>query len=278
MNIINRFKKLTLWNKIGIIGSIASIIGLLLFFITKDNSVEVNSRNQSGGITAGHIENVNVKLDDKNNVENLKRDANVGLIYQTEISHLILKFRVLLHWSLPLGDDANKKIDKIFKYNTDLSKAIDFNQISKDNISYIFNEYDLTKPMPNYSDLNNYKPNGFNNLLGILTYFENQLGVHLDKYGGAVSTDLSVRMEYMQRTAKSTISTIRTDLQLNNQISSSGIKVIADFFELLRDDYLLMRSNYTQNMTGGYPINVGKVTKVDEKDGGMVFESEFSNY
>jgi hypothetical protein len=33
MKLLNRYKRLTLWNKIGVIGSLASIIGLLIYFI-----------------------------------------------------------------------------------------------------------------------------------------------------------------------------------------------------------------------------------------------------
>ena len=48
MKIYSRFKKLSVWNKVGVIGSIASIAGLLIAFSIPDDEGETNNISTSG--------------------------------------------------------------------------------------------------------------------------------------------------------------------------------------------------------------------------------------
>lgn len=273
MNIIRRFKKLSLWNKIGTIGAFASLIGLILIFIPNGNKVKSN--NQSGGITAGHIDNINIITIKE--TEQKKKDSQTALIYQSEILHFMYKFRTCLHWTLPLGNDLDKEINNVFHYGPDLTSGYDLNKITEDDVKKIFTKYNFAEVMPNYIGESNFKPTGFNNILGILEYFNQQLEKHLNKYGSSISTDLSTRIEYMQRMTQSTITCIRIDLGANKRISNPVIDSISSLILLMRDDYLLM-NNYTKNISGGYPISFGTVTKADEKDGEMIVETQFSGY
>lgn len=282
MNIITRFKKLSLWNKIGLIGAFASIIGLVLFFIPAESKVKVKSVNQTGGITAGKIDNINITTVNETNLneemEQKKKDAQTALIYQTEISHFFYKFKTCLHWTLPSGNLVDKEIDLAFNYGVNFSQGINYENISERTVIKIFTNYNFANKMPNYVGEENFSPTGFNNLIGILEYFDRQLDKYLNKYGGSTSTNLSGHIEYMQRMTQSTISSIRLDLHSDKKINQSTIKNIAELILLMRNDFLLMENNYTNNISGGYPIVAGKVLKSDKTDGSILVETQFSNY
>lgn len=79
MNLIQRFKKLSLWNKIGVIGAIASIVGLFfgLIFIFFPKSPKINGDYVAGDkiINYGTFVKVETAKIDENNVvteENVK--------------------------------------------------------------------------------------------------------------------------------------------------------------------------------------------------------------
>jgi len=64
VTLLERYKRLTLWNKIGVLGSICSIAGIALFFMFRDKSETVPSINQTmvnspGSMQAGHDININ---------------------------------------------------------------------------------------------------------------------------------------------------------------------------------------------------------------------------
>ena len=51
MNFV-QFNKLSFWNKVGAVGSVASIIGLLLFFLDSDSKAQnANTQQNSNGST-----------------------------------------------------------------------------------------------------------------------------------------------------------------------------------------------------------------------------------
>lgn len=53
---MQRFKKLNLWNKTGVVGAIASIIGLIIYILLPTSpEILVRSENQQGGITANKV-------------------------------------------------------------------------------------------------------------------------------------------------------------------------------------------------------------------------------
>jgi hypothetical protein len=252
-----------------------------------DNSpkehVQVVSNQQSGGITAANIENLNITNTTNStsniNIEKSKRDIQTALTYQTEIHHFYCKFKTCLNWTLPTGNNVDNEVDKIFNYGQNYAQAINLNKITKEIIVKIFTKYDFAKPMQNfYNEKNNFKPTGFNNILGILKYFNSQLEKYMNKYGSSTSSDLTLKIEYMQRMVDSIISSIRLDLNSSRKINSSTIKSIAELFYLMREDFFIMKKNYTSQVTGGFPVVAGKVLKSDAKNGEMMVETQFSDY
>jgi hypothetical protein len=243
---------------------------------------KVSSKNQTGGITAGHIGTININppLASENNIDinQLKRDGQTALLYQTEISHFLQKFKTCLHWTLPSGDNTDNEIDTVFNYGINFAKAIDLDNVSKGIVIKIFSKYDFSKPMANYYGEKNFHPTGFNNLLGILKYLDHQLEKHLNKYGGSTSTELTSRIEYMQRMVQSTITSICLDLGSQNQVAAQSVSLIADLVFLMCEDFQLMRKKYTKNITGGFPVVAGKVTRSHKTEGSISVETQFSNY
>lgn len=210
--------------------------------------------------------------------EQLKKDIQAALIYQTEINHFYAKFKFCLHWTLPLGVNIDKNLDEVFNYGINISKGVDFNRITKELISEIFIENNFRMKMLNYSCDGDYKPTGFNNLLGILNYFNEQMEKHLNKYGSSTSSELTNRIEYMQNMTISTIRIIRFDLHSFTITKRQTSDVIADLLVLMRNDFHTMKSQYTKDIEGGYPVSIGIVSKSDSKDGEIVVESLFSEY
>lgn len=210
--------------------------------------------------------------------EQLKKDIQTALIYQTEINHFYVKFKTCLHWSLPLGGNIDKNLDSVFNYGLNFTKGIDFNRITKKLIVDIFIQNDFRRLMPNYSGVGNFNPTGFNNLLGILDYFNEQIEKHLNKYGSSTTSELTNRIEYMHNFVISTIRNIRLDLNSFANTTKQTAENIADLLILMRDDFNIMKAQYTKNIKGGYPVSIGTVTKSDSKNGSIVVESQFSRY
>jgi hypothetical protein len=243
---------------------------------------KVSSKNQTGGITAGNIDTINIntlQASGRNlDINQLKIDEHIALLYQTEISHFLQKFKTCLHWTLPLGDNADNEIDAVFNYGINIAKAVDCDKLSKDLVTKIFSKYDFAKPMANYSGENNFRPTGFNNFIGIMKYLDLQIEKHLNKYGSSTSSELTSRIEYMQRMVQSTITSIRFDLGSNNSIAEQTVSLIADLIFLMCEDFNLMKKNYTKDITGGYPVLVGKVIKSHNTNGKILVETQFSDY
>ncbi len=176
MKLLTRYKRLTLWNKIAFWGSLASILSVIFFFITKNDSVIVNSNNQKGGITAGNIESLQItNVNPQNNAiesEQIRKDQQLALIYQSEPLH---QFKTCLRWTLPLGNNVDYEIDEVFNYGINFAEGINYVEISTKIVSKIFTKYDFTKPMVNFYSETDFKPTGFNNVLGMLEYFDEQL-------------------------------------------------------------------------------------------------------
>ncbi len=212
----------------------------------------------------------------ENKVE--QRDAQTALLYQTEISYFLSKFKTCLHWTLPVGKYVDQEIDNVFNYGSNFAKQIDLNSLSKALIITIFTKYDFTYPMVNFIGEKNFHPTGFHNLLGILDYLKDQLEKHLNKYGGSISTELASHIEYTIHVVKSTTSSIRLDLKSQKHITTQTISLIADLILLIRDDFQLMKLKYTKNIAGGFPVLFGKVTKSHKTDGEIIVETQFSNY
>lgn len=247
--------------------------------VEKDSTTfKVESENQSGGITAGQIGTVNISLNQETNNEQLKRDSQVAFIYQTEIVHFLVKFKTCLRWSLPIGDRIEKEIDEVFKYGEKFTEGIEIEKITKELMVKIFTNYEFRKIMPYFYTDSDFKPTGYNNLLGIMSYLDSQLEKHLNKYGSNISVELSNKIEYTQRMIQSEISSIKLDLNVYSTTSLIQAENISKLFVLLRDEYTLIREKYTKDMTGGFPIAVGKITKVHETDGELTLESQFSDY
>lgn len=279
-----------------IIGIICSVIGLLLTIYgglkvndgwkninektekINKTTFNVKSENQNGGVTVGQVQNLNIVSDNKSDIEQQKKDSQLALIYQTEINHFFTNFKICLHWSLPLGSDVDKEIDAAFNYGRDFSEGIDFDRVTNALIMRIFTDYEFRNVMPNYVGKQDLKPTGFNNLLGILEYFDKQIEKNLGKYASNVSTELTTKIEYTQRTTQSTISNLRLDLKSLDKTNNQTAKSIADLLIQLKEDYFFMKENYTKNISGGYPISIGKVSKVDDKEGQMIVQAHFSSY
>src|SRR5215510_11571879 len=94
MHLVNRCKRLTMWNKLALWGSMASIIGILVTIVLSSipqnanaggDTLNVNSYHQNGGITAGqaNIGQQPRQLDDAIREQirsNLPRDKKVNIL------------------------------------------------------------------------------------------------------------------------------------------------------------------------------------------------------
>ena len=279
MNIYQRYRKLNFWNKFFVIAGFASIIGVILYFIPSDK-ISIKSKNQSGGITAQKVENnyYNTTVTD-DNLESLKRDANLAIIYRDELSHFFLKFKTCLYWSIPLKDQMNNEFGYSNNPTDHIFERLKMTDISRDLLIKIFNQYDFTAKMINYEGTaNGMTPTGYRNILGILKYLNAQIESHLEKYGGSVSTDLSIKLEYMNRTINNNISNIKEDMLINKSISIQTKESLADLIVLIIKDHQIMVDDYLQNSSGGYPIKVGRMQKSPETNGSLTIQTEFSDY
>jgi len=204
-------------------------------------------------------------------------DSQLSVLYQTEISHFYSQYRILLHWSLPLGQVADKEIESIFKYDKELVKGFNLNKIDKNIARLIFNQYDFTKPMANYygDDVKGKRPTGFNHLLGNLKRFQYQVEKHLEKYGNSANSELTNRLEYSQSKAKAQISSIRLNLKTQGHLSEQTIDEIGDFLVLIRDDLNWLSNKYGKEI---YPVLVGIVEKSDPVNGSLAVEWEYADY
>lgn len=231
-------------------------------------------------LTSGQAElkNKAEEIIDSKLTEQFEKDSHYALIYQSEISHFFVKFRTCLHWTLPLGENIDIEIDSVFNYGRNLSSEFDLNKISKPIVEKIFSNYNFRNIMPNYVGEANFHPSGFSNLLGILTYLERQIGIHLSKYGATISSELTTKSEYLQRTILSTITSIRLDKQSSSTTTKQTIEQISGLLILMKDEINMLKERYTKNIEGGYPIVIGKVTKSHKTDGEIMVETQFSNY
>jgi|GEM_PF-2714404 len=210
--------------------------------------------------------------------EQFRKDSQTALLYQTEIKYFFAKFKTCLHWSLPLGKNINKELDEIFNYGANYSKEICFNKMTKEIISNIFVYNEFRSIMPNYSSRQNFKPTGFNNILGILNYFYTQVETHLNKYASSTSYELTSRIEYNQKMVVNTIRAIRLDLNSFSSTKKQTADNIAELLILMRDELNTLKINYFKEDEIDYPLIIGTVTKSDSINGSIVIETQFSPY
>ena len=203
------------------------------------------------------------------------RDVQLARSYQTEILHFYSQFQICLHWTLPIGQDADAEIDRIFKYNRDLVKGIDLGAMHREVVINIFTKYDFAKPMENYDGEKGLNPTGFNHVLGNLGRFGHQLEKHLEKYGSSASSDLTSRLDYAQRMAKAETRSIRLDLQMEGSLADKTAEGIADFLMLLRSDLFWLQESYGAAVD---PVLFGKVPKIHPTDGSIVIPWEYGKY
>ena len=174
-----------------------------------------------------------------------------------------------------MGQQADAKIDSVFRYNRDLRKGIDLSAVDRVIVRDIFQNYDFAKPMANYDGEPGFHPTGFNHVLGNLGRFRHQVETHLGKYGNSASSELTTRLESAHRIAKAESDSIRLDLQMHGALGQQTIGGLSDFVCLLRDDLFLMQEEYT---SGVYPVLVGKVLKSDPEHGSIVVIWEYGKY
>jgi hypothetical protein len=202
-------------------------------------------------------------------------NAQLGRLYQTEINRFYSQFAVCLHWTLPLGQDADAKIDNVFRYNRDLADGIDLGAMNRGIVMYIFQKYDFAKPMKNYNGEHGFNPTGFNHVLGNLGRFEHQVEKHLEKYGNSASSEITSRLEYAQMIAKAETDSIRLDLNFHGALGEKTIEGIADFLLLLSSDLLWLQDKFGSSV---YPVLIGKVLKSHPTEGSIVVIWEYGKY
>ena len=251
-----------------VIGFTLLILGLILTtfggFITKDAWTDFSKENKP---------NISNKPKAKS-----EKDIEAALMYQTQISLYFQKFKTCLHWSLPLKENTDKDIDTVFNYAHNYAKAINLETLTPEVGNKIFTTYNFKNVMLNYSGAENFHPTGYNNLLGILGYFKSELEKILFKYGSSMNSDLSTRIDYAIKTTESVITSIRLDIRTKEITNENSAEVISNHLVLLRDDFVLMKKEYTNNVEGGFPVLVGKVNKVDKENGSMSVETQFDGY
>ena len=202
-------------------------------------------------------------------------DNQLARAYQTEILHYYSQFAVGLHWTLPIGPDADTEVDGVFKYNRDLGKGMDLGAMHRDLLINIFKNHDFTQPMRNYEGVEGLNPTGFNHVLGNIDRFAYQLYTHLEKYGSDASAHLTSRIEYAERMAKAETGSIRMDLQTKGSLLPHTAEGIADFLLLLRSDLFWIQKEYGAAVD---PVFVGKVLKSHATDGSMTVQWEYGKY
>ena len=108
--------------------------------------------------------------------------------------------------------------------------------------------------------------------------FNEKINDILNKYGSSISSDLNIKIEYIAYYAKSIGISIRMDMENEGYLGKKTIKQIEELFLILRDDSSYIENKYLKNVTGGYPVLIGKVIKSDAINGEILVESEFVKY
>ncbi|POY40830.1 hypothetical protein C3L50_04860 [Flavobacterium alvei] len=251
-----------------IIGFTLLIFGLILTtlggFITNDAWSDFTNKNKPNNSNKNVIKN--------------EKDVEAALMYQTQISLFYHKFKTCLNWTLPIKENIDKNVDKVFNYGPNYVQPVNFENLTPEIASKIFTSYNFKNVMANYSGTKDFHPTGYNNLLGILENLKSELEKILFKYGSTMNSNLSSRIDYSIKMTESVITSIRIDVKSKKITDKNSADIIANHLVLLKDDFLLMKKEYTNNIEGGFPIMVGKVEKVDKENGSIRIETQFSGY
>jgi hypothetical protein len=124
-----------------VVGLSTMIIWRLLSPDESKDKIEYNieSNNQSGGVVAGHIDNLNVDIESK--------DEILAEKYYTSLNLFIAKYRMILYsYYLEYDKQIPMEVDTIFKvskFPIKNSGGVSIKSINKDIINQIFNYYDF---------------------------------------------------------------------------------------------------------------------------------------
>lgn len=237
------------------------------------------SKNQRGGVTAGHIGVLNITSSDaagESKQEGI--DKNTAILFKGELSYFLFGFKTCLHWTLPAGNEIDAEFDDIFNYGRNFSGPIDVKNISTSLIRKLFHKYDFTKPMHGYSGVPNFHPTGFNNILGILARASEQLGVILTRYGSSSSISLVAAIELMVKDIDNLRKSMRLDLSRGGKTTDQTITLIAELIVNICSTINEIDSLYLKGSQEGYPMMIGKVTKSHKTNGEIAIEAHFCDY
>ena len=204
-----------------------------------------------------------------------KIDIQLTQSYQTEIVNFFTQFKICLHWTLPLGENADLLIDSVFFYNSNLLRAIKVDKINHKLVKDIFVRHDFTKQMKNYNDIQNLNPTGLNHILGNLARFNHQVNEHLKKYGSTSSSHITERIEYVNHIAKAVSEKIKLDMGVKDELYESTMDMISEFVCYLQEDLYWIQEEYGSDVN---PILIGEVTKSDSVNGEIAVRWEYGKY